>query len=109
MGDNTVSRIAKAIIDSGTEPWQARAACSANPALMDATRSPEVWDGLSVCLSCPVITQCQRWANEETDYVGIAGGRVYTTKRTQRTSLIFGLDTEDLATETRPNTKKRAG
>lgn len=109
MGDNTVGRIAKALIDSGTEPWQTRAACSANPALMDATRSPEVWDGLGICLSCPVIAQCQRWADEETDYVGIAGGRVYTTKRGQRTSLIFGLDTEHLALEPRRNTRRHAG
>lgn len=91
MGD-TVGRIARAIIDSGTDPWQAAAVCRDNPQLIDATRVPEVWDGLRLCASCPVIEQCRAWAESETDYVGIAGGQVYTTKHGRRRSIITSTD-----------------
>lgn len=91
MGD-TVSRIAQAIIDTGTDPWQAQAHCQDNPRLIDATRVPEVWDGLRLCADCPVIAQCRAWAEAETDYVGIAGGRVYTSKHGRRLSTITSTD-----------------
>lgn len=87
--EDTVTRIAQAIIDSGEEPWQAQAACQGLPELVDATRPPEVWDGLALCAHCPVITQCRQWAQTETDYVGIAGGRVWTTKHRGRQSTLY--------------------
>lgn len=96
MGD-TVGRIAKAIIDSGASTWHADAACANRPELIDATRPPRVRAGLDLCAKCPVLTPCRQWAEQETDYVGIAGGRVYTTKRGQRRSLISGLNPESSA------------
>ena len=87
--EDIVARIARAIIETGQEPWQLRAACAGQPELGDATRPPAVWDGLALCASCPVITECRRWAQTETDYVGIAGGRVWTTKHRGRQSTLY--------------------
>lgn len=91
MGDDIVTRIARAILDSGREPWQFAAACIGQPELTDATRPPQVWDGLALCAHCPVIAQCRQWAEEETTYVGIAGGHVWTTKHRNRRSTTTGL------------------
>lgn len=91
MGDDTVTRIARAIIASDEQPWQLDATCAGTPELTDATRPPKVWDGLALCARCPVINQCRQWAEDETTYVGIAGGHVWTSKHRNRRSTTTGL------------------
>lgn len=92
MGDKIVTRIARAMLDAGTTTWQTRAECQGMPELMDSTRPPDVFEGLSLCARCPVRAECRAWAEDETDYVGIAGGQVYTTKHGRRVSKTTGLD-----------------
>lgn len=89
---NTTDRIASAIVETDDEPWQFHAACIDSPASMNATRPPLVWDALATCASCPVLEQCRQWAEEERDYVGIAGGAVYTSRRRNRRSTVHTLD-----------------
>lgn len=83
-----VDRIAGAIVDSGRQPWQLDAACAGQPTMIDATRPPKVWDGLALCARCPVITQCRTWAEDESEYVGIAGGVVWTSRHRNRRSTV---------------------
>lgn len=84
-GENVADRIAYAIIRTGHDPWQFQAACVNKPHLTDATRAPQVWEALTLCASCPVVQQCLRWATAEEDYVGVAGGRIFTARRRART------------------------
>lgn len=83
---DTVARIAEAIVETGQDPWQFHAACIKDPEKMSATRPPLVWEALALCAQCPVVAQCRQWADEETGYVGVAGGAAYTSRRRQRRS-----------------------
>lgn len=80
-GGTVNDRIARAVIDTGHDPWQAEAACQDSPGLMDHTTAPEVFAALQLCLDCPVAKQCSSWAASEPDYAGVAGGLVYSGKR----------------------------
>lgn len=85
--NRTVDRIAAAVVVSDTEePWPFYAACTNQPETMDNTRPPLVWDALTICASCPVVEQCRRWAETETEYVGVAGGAVWTSRHRGRRS-----------------------
>lgn len=89
---DTVGRIATAVIATGTEPWQFQAACIDQGPTMDATRAPRVWDALKVCAQCPVVAECHSWAENEVEYVGVAGGAVWTTRHRNRRSTTHALD-----------------
>lgn len=55
-----------------------RPACAGQPDLMDATRGSAVDKALSLCAECPVRMECLRWVDEEPDFVGVAGGELFT-------------------------------
>lgn len=63
------------------DPWQVHAACGGDPDLMDETTAPKVFAAVALCARCPVIERCKSWADKEPDYVGVAGGLVYTRRR----------------------------
>lgn len=80
----TSDRIAQAVVERAIregDPWQLHAACGDDPDLMEHTTAPAVFEALAVCAGCPVIAQCKAWVDEELDYVGVAAGLVYTTRR----------------------------
>lgn len=87
MIEDTVDRIAAAIIATGQDPWQARAQCGGQPELMDQTEAPRVWDALALCQQCPVSRECAQWVAQERDYVGVAAGKVYRTARSRGRTL----------------------
>lgn len=88
----TVARIAAAIVDTNEEPWQFYAACAGkDAATMSATRPPLVWEALAICAQCPVVAQCREWAEGETEYVGVAGGASYTSRRSSRRSTVHAI------------------
>lgn len=84
-GETVADRVARAVVAREAvkgEPWQLRAACGADPKLMSETQAPRVFDALAVCSNgCPVVAQCRAWADSEREYVGVAGGRVYTERQ----------------------------
>lgn len=86
MRGDTSTRISRVILDNDLDPWQLHAACAGSPEATDQTRPPRVWDALALCAGCPVIEQCRQWAEDEPDYVGVAGGAVYTTRHRNRRS-----------------------
>ena len=65
-----------------------RPACTGRADLMDATRGHAVDEALAVCESCPVRMECLQWVSEEPDFVGVAGGELFTptTRRKGRTA-----------------------
>jgi hypothetical protein len=82
-GGTVTDRVARAVVDREKdlgESWQSKAACGSNPKLMDVTRDPEIFEAVKVCATCPVKTECRLWADQEKSYVGVAGGRIYTTR-----------------------------
>lgn len=93
MGQTTADRIAHATARQDTDPWPFHAACADTPQLMDATRPPLVHQALALCATCPVIQQCRTWAEDETDYVGVAGGALYTSRHSHRRSTTHTLQT----------------
>lgn len=62
--------------------WSAEALCNGRPELTDQRCKRQAQRALTLCQSCPVMTQCRAWADGERDYVGVAGGRVYGERRT---------------------------
>lgn len=80
-GATVADRIALAIVGQGSDPWQGRAACRDDAGLMDATVPPAVFDALTKCAGCPVIAQCDAWVRSEPDYVGVAAGLVFKSRR----------------------------
>lgn len=55
-----------------------RPACAGRPETMDATRGAAVDKALSICAECPVRMECLQWVDEEPDFVGVAGGVLFT-------------------------------
>lgn len=61
--------------------WADRAACAGHPELTDERTKLRARQALELCRQCPVVEQCRAWADTERTYVGVAGGRVYTERR----------------------------
>lgn len=64
--------------------WRDRAACAAedtptHPTDFDATRGAAMVRAIATCADCPVLAECRTWAAADTDYIGVAGGRTWTT------------------------------
>lgn len=61
--------------------WTTRALCAGRPEATDSRTKRRAEAALELCRQCPVLEQCRAWADAEGTYVGVAGGRVYTERR----------------------------
>jgi hypothetical protein len=55
-----------------------RPACAGRPDLTDATRGKAVDEARALCATCPVFMECSEWVSGEPDFVGVAGGELFT-------------------------------
>lgn len=61
--------------------WTTGAACIGRPDLTDQRGARKAREALELCAHCPVMDACRAWADSEDNYVGVAGGRVYSERR----------------------------
>lgn len=82
-GDATMTTLATTDRAPAVDPllWADRAACAGHPELTDERTKLRARKALELCRRCPVVEQCRAWADAEGTYVGVAGGRVYTERR----------------------------
>lgn len=82
-GDTTMTTVATRDRAPAPDPllWAEEAACVGHPELTDERTKLRARKALAMCRQCPVIEQCRAWAEAEGTYVGVAGGRVFTERR----------------------------
>lgn len=66
--------------------WQDSAVCVLDPAATNAETSGAIARARLMCAACPVRRQCQRWADADPHFAGVAGGYLYgdTRAKTRR-------------------------
>jgi hypothetical protein len=77
-------RTASASGRRGREAWRGEAACIGFARQMSATQGLAAQQALARCWACPVVEDCLRWAESETSFSGVAGGRVFQPRSVER-------------------------